>query len=255
VEFHRVTPGGHRIVLTTSAAPLRGPRGELLGAVAILTDITARTAMEGRLRQALADRETLLKEVHHRVKNNFQMLADVLFLQADSLESAEGRAALQDSSTRLTAIARVHEQLYQALERGNIMLCAYLRRLVDGLAQLFPHARLQVDVPTLGIDLDVDRTIHVGLIVNELLTNALKHAYPPGTPGEIGLQLRREGDEVLVTVWDRGQGLPPGKDYGTSASLGLRIVRIMAQRLDAALEVTGPPGTRVSLRLPTAPAE
>jgi PAS domain S-box-containing protein len=252
VEFHRVTPGGHPLVLTTSAAPLRGTQGELLGAVAILTDITARTAMEDRLRQALADRETLLKEVHHRVKNNFQMLADVLFLQADTLESAEGRAALQDSSTRLTAIARVHEQLYQALERGHVMLGAYLRRLADGLAQLFPHAQLAVDVPGEEIAFEVDRTIHLGLIVNELLTNALKHAYPTGAAGVIGLQLRRDAADVRITVWDRGQGLPAGQDYRTSGSLGLRIVRLLTQRLNAALEVSGPPGTRVTIRVPVA---
>jgi two-component sensor histidine kinase len=253
VEFRRPTPDGRERVLLNAATPILAPDGRLLGAVSVSTEITDLTRREVELRSALADKETLLQEVHHRTKNSLQMLATLLELQADAIRSPEGKAALEASGQRIYTIARLYEQLYQSMATGAVRLAPYLRRLAEGFrdtAKDTHNVDLTFHLPEGTLALDVGRAIPCGLIVNELLTNAVKHAFSARGTGEIGIELHEGADEIELRVWDDGVGLPPGMDLQHASTLGLRLIRILAQRLSARVAIENRPGARVTLTFP-----
>jgi len=184
------------------------------------------------------------------------MICSLLELQADAIESPEGKAALEYSSNRIYAIARLYEQLYRAMSSGQVNLCDYLR----GLAEAFQEtsrdtssAAITLKMRDAQISLDVDRAVPCGLIVNELLTNAAKHAFAPGGTGEIGIAVEEMGDRIQLYVWDNGRGLPAGVDVEHSSSLGLRLVAILARRLKAEVKVDSNQGTAFTFTFPSAP--
>jgi len=256
-EFLRITPQGS-LAVRNSAAPLRSRTGAIIGAVAVTTDISERKRVENELRQALAqeqaalaENQTLLREVHHRVKNNLQMLCDLMYLQMDAMEHPEQHPDLQDAYGRVYAIARLHEQLYRAMQSGRVSLPEYLAGLIEGFELLAGRVRIRLHVlMDPHVSLDVDRAIHTGLIVNELVTNAFKHAFPGGAPGEIVVSLRGKEDRLQLEVRDSGVGLPPGLTLAPAKTLGFRIVQILARRLQASLEVESNGGTAFSLSFP-----
>ena len=157
---------------------------------------------------------------------------------------------LQDAYSRIYAIARLHEQIYQTMESGRIRLAEYLQRLAAAFENLFSTVAVKVEAATDGVTLDLDRAIHVGLIVNELVTNSTKHAFPKGQPGEVTVALRTMGDHVQLQVRDAGRGLPANLDLEQVKSVGLRTVRILARRLEAQVTVTGNGGTSFTLTFP-----
>jgi two-component sensor histidine kinase len=213
-------------------------------------EVAERTAA---LQAAVADKEMLLQEVHHRTKNNLQMLCDLLYLQMEAPSHRDPRSLLQDAYTRIYVIAKLHEQLYQSLDTGRVSLGTYLERVATGLQALHEGVPVRVEVTGQEPLLDVDRAIHAGLMVNELLTNAAKHAFSDGARGETGVRIGTDGDRVELQVWDTGKGMPPDFDLERADSLGLRIVRILARRLGASVQVENAGGTLVSIAFPLAP--
>jgi PAS domain S-box-containing protein len=251
VTFFRIGPTGERRFFLSSAAPLRTDGGKSMGAVVITADITETQRVEERLRQALVDKEMLVREVHHRTKNNLQMLCDLLYLQSESLAGEEAKHAVEDSYSRIFAIARVHEQLYQSLESGRVRLGEYLRKLFDGFESLYPNVPICFDACEEPVHLDVDRAIHVGLIVNELVANAVKHAFPGGGANElVAVRLRVLEDQIELQVCDTGKGLPRDFDVKQAKTLGLRIVHVLTRRLEATLKVQGDAGARFTITFP-----
>jgi two-component sensor histidine kinase/ActR/RegA family two-component response regulator len=215
---------------------------------ALAQDIRERMAAEAALREAVADKEALIREVHHRVKNNLQMLGDLLFLQSETLQGDEARLALTEAQGRVFAIAWLHEQLYQSLQSGQVVLREYLERLLRVVDKLGGGVAVSLEVAGEVVALDLDRAIHTGLIVNELVTNAVKHAFAPDMPGRICVRLRTSRDFIELQVRDNGKGLAPGADPGKS--LGLRLVHILARRLEAVVESESGPGTCFTIRFP-----
>jgi two-component sensor histidine kinase len=209
--------------------------------------VAERTA---ELQVAVADKDMLLQEVHHRTKNNLQMLCDLLYLQMEGLEDADRRGMLQDTYARIYAIAKLHEQLYQSLDRGRVSVGKYLERLVEGVQKLHERLPLRVQVEGDEPELDADRAIHLGLMVNELLTNVAKHAFPDGAAGEAGVRVRTTDGRLELQIWDTGRGLPDGVDLEAAHTLGLRIVRILSRRLQAEVGIESNAGTRVTVALP-----
>jgi PAS domain S-box-containing protein len=216
----------------------------------ILRDITERKRTEADLRQALAEKDMLLREVHHRVKNNFQMLCDLLYLQATTQEGRQAQDVLEDTYGRIFALAKVHEDLHQSLASGDIRLAEYLGRLVRGLQSVHAEVQIGLDAPDTGLTLDVDRAIYTGLIVNELLTNAVKHASRDGKAGEVTVSVRTRGDALELRVRDTGPGLPADLELARAPSLGLRIVHILAGRLKATVQVENTGGACFTIRFP-----
>jgi PAS domain S-box-containing protein len=223
----------------------------------ILRDITERKRGESqlhqaltRLHQAVADRETLLREVHHRTKNNLQMLCDMLYLEAELLPDDAGRDALEKSSSRVYAFARLHEQLHRSLQGGQVHFGDYLAGIVDGFRQAHGEVDIRLDLPADRLDLDLDRTLHVGLILNELVANAVKHAFPEGRRGEIVVGLRPGTERLELEIRDNGKRLPADLDVAHAKTLGLRIVQILAARLHATVEVENKSGAAFRLTIP-----
>jgi PAS domain S-box-containing protein len=227
-------------------SPILGAAGEVRGASEICRDVTLAKVQDRALRASLREKEILLKEVHHRVKNNLQVISSLLNLQASYLPTAELRGLLAESQARVQSIALVHEQLYQSHDLAHIDFEAYIRVLVGGVFQA--QTRLGQPIACVieagHILLDVDTSVPCGLIVNELITNALKHAFPGGRAGQIVVRLARLAvDRFELCVSDDGVGLPEGLDPRHTTSLGLELVFTLAEQLAAEVAVEREHGT------------
>jgi PAS domain S-box-containing protein len=238
--------GGHRHH-EYAMLPDKDAGGQVHGVYVMARDVTERVEAENRIEAALREKEVLLKEVHHRVKNNLQIVSSLLQLQAGSQEGAAVRELLADSQDRIRSMALIHEKLYQHHDFARIDFADYLRGLLAVLsASHGTAARLDIDAESLW--LDIDQAVPAGLIVNELVTNSWKHAFPGGREGCIRVRFAAEGERRLrLEVADDGIGLAPGADPEQSRSLGLRLVRLLAGQLEAELRFSGPPGFGCSL--------
>ena len=229
--------------------PMYDEAHRLHGYAKVLRDETERKQAEDQLRTALEQKKALVQEVHHRVKNNLQVISSLLSLQADRLENPEVAAVLQDTQTRVAAIAAIHEQLYASQDLSNIEFGPYVRKLVRGLFGLYglDGERIDLKVEAAEIVLKVEQAIPVGLIVNELVINALKHAFPENRSGVIALSLtympaNAEGNPapeglVRLRVEDNGVGLAPDIDIHQAKSMGLTLVNLLVQQLRGTLEI------------------
>ena len=197
-------------------------------------DITERKHAEESTQASLQEKTVLLKEVHHRVKNNLQIIASLLNLQAARLKSPDVLAVLRDTQGRVYSMALLHESLYQSDNLARINSPAYFATLADQLWRAFQPAAGNIQVRT-RIDnagLGLEQAVPCGLIANELVTNALKHAFPTGRPGQILVELQPQGSAHLrLSVIDTGIGLPEGLPPSGSGTLGLRLVANLARQL------------------------
>jgi two-component sensor histidine kinase len=197
-------------------------------------------------RGSLREKEVLLKEIHHRVKNNLQVISSLLNLQARYLPDPAAREIFRASQHRVQSIALVHEKLYQSADLSHVDFNDYTTSLLDNLFETFDAGERGISktIDVGAIRLSVDVAIPCGLIVNELVTNALKHAFPGGRAGTVRVILREGPDGALdLTVGDDGVGLPEGIDPRKTSSLGLDLVFTFADQLDAAVEIGRRGGT------------
>lgn len=251
--------GDTRMALDFMLAPLRDDDGRIMHLIASAIDVSDRLAAQNRIETALRERTVLLQEVHHRVKNNLQIIASLLRLQARNA-TPSAALVLQDSQNRVMAMALTHQLLYERNDFSALELGSYLRRLVaslrDAHGELFRRVQLRVDAPDAGLSIDLQQAVPVALIVNELLTNSLKHGFPGDRRGEALVQARAAEGRMAVTVSDDGVGLPAGFNLGTTSSLGFSLVRLLTEQLRAQMQwpVPGVPGISFTLRLPPAPS-
>lgn len=202
----------------------------------VTQDITERKKAEQQIRDSLEEKEVLLKEIHHRVKNNLQIISSLLHLQAARLDDETLLNAFEDSQHRIRSMALIHEELYKSADLARIDFRGYVERLVDNLVDAFGvGGRISV---TLDMDtslLTIDRAIPMGLIVNELVSNALKYAFPDGRRGEVRIELRigPNSDAFSLSVIDDGVGTPADISLDTPDSLGLRLVSSLVGQLKA----------------------
>ena len=224
-----------------------------------LSDVSARVAAQAEVARSLHEKETLLQEIHHRVKNNLQIISSLLMLQANQMPSDLGRARLEESVHRVRSMALIHEQLYGAVSLERIDLGAYARQLAESLrGALAPSARINVNSSPTEVGVEV--AVPLGLILNELLTNAFKygirssaHAAQPGRTGpdcDILLEISSDGDTVRLAVTDSGPGLPSGFSAATPTTLGLQVVRSLCRQLRGKLTVSSADGTQFELTCP-----
>ena len=203
---------------------------------------------ERKRSEELAKKELLLREIHHRVKNNLQVVSSLLYLQSQQVGDPRLAAILEENRHRIRSIALIHEKLYQSKDPGEVRFAAYLRDLLNHLLIAYGASASAVR-PELAVDegeaFGLDTAILLGLLVSELVSNALKHAFPRGTGGVIRIALERIGaDGLRLEVGDDGVGLPPECDPATSRSMGLMLVQLFAKQLEAVLEVERGGGTR-----------
>jgi two-component sensor histidine kinase len=205
-------------------------------------------ASRDRYAALAAEREVLLREVNHRIGNSLQIIASLLHLQANSTTQDDVKAALTNAMGRVAAVAQVHRRLYTSHDLKNVMLNQYLDALLEDLrrsAEGNRMSRLTLKADT--IEIDPDRAVAIGIIVNELVMNAVKYAYPDG-PGPIAVDLHVQGDDLVLSIADNGVGLN-GKTDPRSTGMGQRIVAAMASKLEASVERDPDhAGTRIAVR-------
>lgn len=224
------------------------------GVGVVFENITGRKKAEEQVQGSLREKEALLKEIHHRVKNNLQVVSSLLRLQAGTLGDGGAARLLADSQNRVRAMSLIHESLYRAGDLSRLRFDEYVRGLTKQLLSAYSVStqRVELALQLKEVHLDVDRAMPCGLILNELVTNSLKHAFPNGRHGTISVHLEPiNGSEVKLAVGDDGVGLPPHYDEGTTRSLGLQLVARLAGQLNAQLERTPVSrGTAFVLRIP-----
>jgi PAS domain S-box-containing protein len=219
----------------------------------ILRDVTERTVADEKIRASLREKEALLKEIHHRVKNNLQVVSSLLGLQSRVISDPTQRTMFEESQNRVYSMALLHESLYQSDNLSQINFPEYIGQLADHLFRSYGVTpdRIQLRTDFEPVALHMDAAVPCGLIINELLSNALKYAFPGGRSGEIRIGLHGlENSEIQLVIADNGIGLKNGVDWTTTRSLGLRLVRSLAQQLSATIEITSEMGMEVQLTFP-----
>lgn len=241
---------GHRLQVEVSTCFVyeEGRPSEVL---AIARDVTERQRADAALRSSLEEKTILLKEVHHRVKNNLQIITSLLSLQAGRQSSGEILAALRDTQNRVRSMATLHETLYRSASLARLDIVAYIRNLCVQVHRSFgPEvvARVHLEPRLVPLTLSLDQAVPCGLIINELVSNALKHAFPPGRSGRIIVELQAgTGHQAVLIVADDGLGLPPQFELKQSRTLGLNLVNGLAAQLDGHLEARPRGGSGGSL--------
>jgi two-component sensor histidine kinase len=217
-------------------------------------EIKERIRVEEQIKASLEEKEVLLKEVHHRVKNNLQVISSMLNLQARNVEDPLTLRVLQESQSRIQSMALVHERLYRSQDLAQIDFGVYIRDLAAHLVRSYganlEHVDLKVDVD--GIFLDIDTAIACGLIVNELICNSLKYAFPDGGVGEVCVEIHSDPkNQLTMIVSDNGVGIPKDIDIWNTGSLGLQLVNALTRQLEGSLELCGDGGTEFKLTFAT----
>jgi PAS domain S-box-containing protein len=251
-RIHAAADGALRYVHGQGKAFFEGEREvrRPVRSVGTLQDITERKIAEAEVKRSLHEKEALLQEVHHRVKNNLQIISSLLSMQASEIHDREVVAKLADSERRVKSMALIHEHLYGNDDMSSIDMADYVRDLAGELFSCY--ARNPLVTPRLDLapaKLAIDQAIPCGLILNELITNALKYAYPAGE-GEIAIRIGAEEQKFRLTVSDQGVGLPTHFNSETSKSLGMTLIEVLTNQLDGELEIGPPPGASFTVRFP-----
>ncbi len=262
-------------------SPITSATGQVMGVTVFGRDITARKYTEDALQQVMAaltqantdlerqthelqdstahlrsllhEKEVLLKEIHHRVKNNLQVVMSLLRLQSRQLTDVQAVAALRDSRLRVEVIALAHELLYRTDDLAVIDAAQYLQQMSSQIIQIYALTpdQITLSVHVEAISLSLDQAVPCGLIVSELLTNSLKYAFPNGRRGEVGVMLCATiPDRLTLTVWDTGVGLAPSADAARPPSLGMSLVHDLARQLHGTAVIVSDPGVTVTISFP-----
>ena len=245
---------GSILWVSVSVTPVLDANGTFRGSFAMYSDITEFKRAVKALEASLREKEILLKEIHHRVKNNLQTISSLLYLQSLSTENEEQVALLKDARSRVISMGLIHQKLYQSADIAHIPFTNYIRDLIDFLVDSYGvdpdkiHTVVNVTPPDLTMKLDTG--IPCGLILNELITNAFKYAFRGREEGTITITMTQDPRQYVLTVSDDGIGIPPDLDLFTTKSLGMIIVSDLVSQLDGELEIARQPGATYRIRFP-----
>jgi two-component sensor histidine kinase len=227
-----------------NAAPIHNSEGDIVAGVAVFPDITAIKTTEEQLRGALEEKEVLVREVHHRVKNNMNTISGLLYLQSRHTTSESTVSALHDCQNRILSMARVHEHLYRSNSFAEVNMAAYIDILVADIRESYGTDNVSIRTSISGVSMSVDHAIPCGLIASELVSNAMKYAFEGrDSDNLVEISLTRRGGMVTFDVSDNGIGLPQSLSVDKSDSLGLKLVQMLTRQLDGKLYVQSSPKT------------
>jgi PAS domain S-box-containing protein len=254
MEVRVIWPDGSIHWLNTLGQTALDENGQAEGMYGIQMDITERKRIEAEIRASLQEKEVLLQEIHHRVKNNLQVIASMLNLQSTTLADDQAQSALQESQNRVAAMATIHEKLYQSQNLARIDFGDYIRDLTAQLLSGYKgsaHNTL-LDIVADDIWLDVNTAVPCGLILNELVSNALKHAFPHRQPdSRITVQFHHvAGNRVCLCVTDNGVGIPAHVNFQQTNSLGLQLLHTLTKQIGGSLEIENREGTIFKVTFP-----
>lgn len=234
------------------------PRDILLGAIpvfldeepiagfGIYIDITDQKENERKLKQSLEEKQVLLEEIHHRVKNNLAIISGLLQLQAFETEDEKTKNALNDGQLRIQSIGLVHELLYQSESFIDISFETYINKLIDTIKKTLPfdHQHIEIKVETGGVSMDINQAIPCAILINELVTNAYKHGFNDSESGAICVNLKETADQIILTVSDNGVGLPDDFSIVNKSSIGLSLIQTLTDQLEGTLKYSSDNGAR-----------
>lgn len=221
--------------------------------LSVIVDISERKEREARIEAALKEKDLLLGEIHHRVKNNLQIIHSLLDLQAMKIEDATVRDMLRDSQNRVRSMSLIHQTLYQSKDFAEVDFQHFLNSLLPILMQSYAvdTERVILDMDAADVRLPISAAIPCGLVVNELVANALRHAFPGGARGRVWVDLTEEaGETVVLSVCNDGVPIPETLDFGKAQTLGMQLVGLLAEQLGGTLDIQRASPTRFSLRFP-----
>ncbi len=225
--------------------------------VSVVRNITDRKQAEEQIRASLHEKEILLQEIHHRVKNNMQVIKSLLNLQAAAIQDDRLKEQFNESSNRVNAMAIVHEILYQSDSLARIDLHAYVNRLASGLFAMYRASvrGIRLSIKIQQVFLSMDEAVPCGLVINELISNSLKYAFPDHHSGEITIEAHaRDPEQIELHVSDNGIGLPQAIDLQRVSTLGLKMVRgLIESQLGGTIQIDRRQGTRFNIRFPRQP--
>jgi PAS domain S-box-containing protein len=251
-EGELITKSGGRRLVAWNSTVVHNAEGAVTGVASLGEDITERKRAEEKLSASLKEKDLLVREVYHRVKNNLQTISSLLSLQSESIADPATRDMFLENQHRIRSMTMIHERLYRSNTLTRIDMPEYLQGLANSLFRSYAVNRniaLHVDVH--DVVLSADASIVCGLIVNELLSNTLKHAFPGDRPGEIMLTMAPgEHSAYALTFSDNGIGLPAGFDIHTTRTLGMNLIASLTQQLHGDLEISTDNGTRYVITIP-----
>jgi two-component sensor histidine kinase len=250
LEFSAVGLKGRPIWLYSHSVPLRNEKGDITSLLSATVDITERKLSEDKLIKSNQEKEVLLQEIHHRVKNNMAIISALLQLQARTINDENVNQLFRDSQSRINSMALVHEKLYQTKDFININFRGYVEELVRHL--LNSYGKNDVDLGLAqsidDINLNIDTMIPCGLILNELVTNSLKHAFENIERPEISISLNVINEQATLVYSDNGKGMPEHVDFDNSKTLGLQIINMLGRQLKGTAELERDGGTKVTIK-------
>jgi len=225
-----------------------GPKGNKF-TTSIIRDVTERKKTEKMLEKSLHEKEILLKEIHHRVKNNLMIISSLLNLQSRYIKDEASKDIFKESQNRARSMALIHERLYQATDLKRIDFGDYIRTLSNELFRIYAggFGLIELKINVEDIFLDINTAIPLGLIVNELITNSLTHAFPEGKRGKINVNFHPKDDHYEFTVNDNGIGFPKDIDFQNTDSLGLQIINSLTDQIDGKIKLDRTTGTEFKI--------
>jgi PAS domain S-box-containing protein len=241
---------GQEVWVHTVKTPVKDENGDIVSILGIFWDITEQRQAAEKLKTSLEEKEVLLKEIHHRVKNNMQIISSLLRLQAANIKDEKIQEVFNEVHSRIRSMSLLYEMLYQSKDLARVDFAEYIKRLTSHLISMH-KAKMTAPSLRLGVSdvhLDIKRAIPCGLIITELISNSLKHAFPNGKKGEIVVEMHpNKGEKYKLVVSDNGVGFPEGLDFRQTKSLGMRLVVDLVNQLNGTIELRREKGTEFSI--------
>jgi len=241
-----------KIILNVTEVPLRNEKGEIYALCGIARDVTTRVELEKALELSLKEKEALLREIHHRVKNNMQIISSLLNLQAHHVKNPELTAIIKECQNRIRSMAIVHEHLYKSANLAKINFADYLNRLIVHLYNVHSQSqeKIQLETELQAVELDIGTAIPLGLLASEIISNSFKHAFPGERRGKLRIVLHPISPKSFkLEISDDGVGLPENLNFGQSQTFGMQLMGLLKDQLGAQLELDRSSGTRYIIKI------
>jgi PAS domain S-box-containing protein len=253
IEFRIIRTDGNLRWVESKSQVFYDETSQPVRMMGINLDITERKQAEIQIQASLREKDVLLQEIHHRVKNNLQVISSLLDLQSQYITDPTTVELFQESQNRVKSMALVHEKLYQSQDFARINFAEYIENLTSYLFQIyiFEYNQVNLEFYIHEVNLSIDTAIPCGLIISELVSNALKYAFPKGREGTIEVILTAEPeDRCHLTVKDNGVGFPPDLEFANPKSLGLQLINVLTEQLEGDLSFNLDQGTEVNISFP-----
>jgi PAS domain S-box-containing protein len=240
---------GEIIPVLLSKSVIKNDDGNIMGIVCIGSNIVEIKHAEDKIKASLNEKDILLRELHHRVKNNLQIILSLINLQSNGIKNKEDLEIFRESQSRVKSLAIIHEKLYRSADFANINFEEYIESLVNYLLSYYSADSIEVIIDVKkDIILNMDTAVPCGLIINELVTNAIKHAFNESKSGQINITLKSDNGCFTLIVSDNGEGIPPEVDLDNPQKLGLQLVKSLTDQLEGKIEYNGSKNTEFKIQ-------